>query len=453
MSLKPLLVTSFFGCVAIYAVISGLYWKHATVQEQNRPHLEHAETQEAWFKSLQDAQAGLPVSSALAHPMNLAVLVQRPPGVLGQFGYSREDLYPSAGTINGFSNEALIFRRYELEAPTALMHGRLDLTFVVVVLLPLVLCLLNYDHIARDRERGSLRVLLVQGVRPITLLWSRVFYCSLPSLIVLLLASIVGTLAAGKLNWETCLSLVWWCSGIALYWMLWVTLCALIAACSRNSLSAALSSVTVWIGLVVVLPALLQFTVSNIAASPSKVQLMAVARAAEADALGTLDQREEAFIAQHATELPQSVENFSDYYRRAYLSNASVNERVGTLLDQYQDELSADLRLLNAIQFVSPSTAAFRMLQAISGSGFERAETFQNQARRFFREYFQEIGVATLQQRRLTLAEARSIADFSFREPLAIATLSSSVAGMCVFVLVFTLVTNLTALRMEGTPD
>lgn len=452
-SFQPLLITTLFGCVTIYSVVSGLQWKHRVFEEQSNPQSEIAETQSAWFKSLQDAVAGLTVSPALAHPMNLPVLIQRPPGVLGQFGYSREDLYPSAGTINGFNNEALIFRRYELDAPNTLMHGRMDLTFVIVILLPLVLCLLNYDHIARDRERGSMRTMLVHGASPGALLWSRTFLSSLPPLVVLLLASIIGALVASGVDLQTCVRLLWWSLCLALYWIFWVSLCAFVAACCRNSLSAALLSVTLWIGLTIVLPSILQFAISNVVEAPSKVHLLAVARAAEAEALESLDQRAEAFMAQHASEIPQSIESFSSYYRRAYLSNDNINKRVGVLFDQYEDELNADLRILDAFQFLSPSTAAFRMFQAISGSGFQRATEFQNQARRFFREYFDAIGIATLQQQRLTVAEARSIARFSFKETLETSTIVSSALCFAVVILFFPFATNLIASRIETAPD
>jgi len=43
--------------------------------------------------------------------------------------------------------------------------GRLDLTFVVVVLMPLVLLLLTFDTLSRERESGRLALLVVHCPR------------------------------------------------------------------------------------------------------------------------------------------------------------------------------------------------------------------------------------------------------------------------------------------------
>ncbi|MCY3885995.1 MAG: hypothetical protein OXG24_13895 [Gammaproteobacteria bacterium] len=435
-SVGQLVVFLAFAILTSYAVASGLHWKMEATVEQSLPLREVAESRTAWFESLEKSESGIEVSSALARPMNLPVFVHKPPGPLGQFSHVREDLYPSTGILNGFSNEALIFRRYELESPVSLMHGGLDLVLVVLVVMPLALCLLNYNHLASEREQGRLNVLLIQGARPSEILRSRTYQCSLPLLAILAIASIAGTFVTGPLDIFTALRLILWCGAIFVYWYFWVGVCSLVSAICATSINAALTSVSMWILVVVVLPSIFQFAFDRTTESADKMHLLAIARSAEAEALGTVDKRAEAIMAEHSLEIAQVGAEIPSYYRSAYVANASINDRVGDLLDQHAEKVRQDHVLLDIVQGFSPATAAFRTLKEVSGSGFLRNTEFNHQVRTFFRHYFERIGVATLQQRRLTLEEAELIGKFEYKESLAGATVLSFYAVVLIFAVV-----------------
>lgn len=444
-----LLVLLAFASLSALAIFGGLRWKSEVLEEQTRPFQEVAESRSAWFESLKESEAGIDISPALAHPMNLPVHVHKPPGPLGQFSHQREDMYASAGIINGFSNEALMFRRYELESPLALMHGGFDLVLVVLVVMPLGLCLLNYNHLASEREQGRLPTLLIQGARPAKLLRSRSLKCSYPLLVLVLLASFWGTVVVGSADASTWLRFSLWCGLIAAYWYFWVVVCATVASISRTSSSAALNSISVWLLVVVILPSGLQFAFDSLIESQSRVQLLAMARSAEAEALGTVEERAEALMAQHSSEISDLRIEVPNYYRSAYIANAGINETVGQLLDQHDAETRNSHRLLDWVQTLSPATATFRSLKEITGAGSLRANEFENQVRGFFRHYFHSIGEATLQERRLTLAEAERIGTFRYEESLGASTIASTMAILFVFSIVFTLLSNKLATKQE----
>lgn len=422
-----------FTLLTVFAISSGISWKFEVFEEQSRPSEEIAESRSAWFDSLRKAEAGVAVSPALAHPMNLPVVVLKPPGPLGQFSHRREDLHPSTGVVNGFSNEALIFRRYELESPALLMHGGLDLLLVVLVVMPLALCLLNFNHLASERENGRLGVLLAQGAQPTKILGTRLLHCSLPLLAIAVLASLTGAVLVGPIEFSVLMRLLLWCVVLCIYWLFWVAVCALVAAHCANSINAALSSVSVWILIVVILPSGLQFALDRASESTSKVHLLALARSAEAEALGTVDQRAEALMAQHSTEIADLKVEAPAYYRSAYVFNASINERVGVLLDEHTQKVHDNHLMLDLLQAISPSTAAFRVLTEASGSGHLRATKFDAQVRGFFRQYFQSIGIATFQGRRLSIDEAEGIGTFRFKESMAASTIVSALAVLLIF--------------------
>ena len=444
-----LFVLFVIGLLACFAVIGGVRWKASVLEEQAQPSKEVAETRSSWFESLRLAETGTRVSPALANPMNLPVLVLKPPGPLGQFSHRREDLHPSAGVVDGFSNEALIFRRYELESPASLMHGGLDLLLVVLVVMPLALCLLNYNHLASEREQGRLGVLVIQGARPSRILLTRTLQCSIPLLVILLLASVVGSVLSGPIDLSTLIRLVLWCAVVFSYWFFGVAICCLVAAKCTSSINAALTSVSVWILIVVILPSGLQFGLDRITESASKVHLLALARSAEAEALGSVEERAEALMAQHSTEISHLQVEAPTYYRSAYVANASINERVGNLLDQHAKKVSTNHQRLDIVQAFSPATAAFRALQESSGAGYLRASNFEHQVRTFFRHYFRLVGVATLQGRRLTLDEAEEIGTFEFKESVATSTVLSAIAILVALSLVLLFLANAAAKKLE----
>lgn len=448
-SVGQLLVFCVFAVLACLAVIGGVQWKAGVLEEQAQPSQEIAESRTSWFESLELSETGTAVSPALAHPMNLPVLVIKPPGPLGQFSHRREDLHPSTGVVNGFSNEALIFRRYELESPASLMHGGLDLLLVVLVVMPLTLCLLNYNHLASEREQGRLSVLVIQGAQPARILFARTLQCSIPLLVVLILASIVGSFLAGPIDISTLVQLVLWCTVVFSYWCFWVAICSLVAAKCASSINAALTSVSVWILIVVVLPSGLQFGLDRLTESASRVHLLALARSAEAEALGSIEKRAEALMAQHSTEISHLKVEAPTYYRSAYVANASINERVGNLLDQHAKKVRTNHLRLDAIQALSPATAAFRALQESSGAGYLRASNFEHQVRTFFRHYFQTVGVATLQGRRLTMDEAEKVGTFTYKESVAASTVLSAIAVLLILTLILLLQARRAAQELE----
>ncbi len=447
--LEHALISLAFAAITAYAVISGLAWKHDVATEQANPPREHAETRSQWFTSLRRAESGESVSPALARPMNLPVLVQRPAGPLAQLAHRNEELYPSTATINGFTNEALIFRRYEIEGPSTLMHGQLDMVFVVVVLLPLILCLLNYNNLSTDRELGRLDVLITHGWRPSRLLWTRTIQHSLAPLAVIVVASVTGAILDDPTSPGVWVRLLGWLGIVSLYWTFWVALCAWMATWSKNPLNAALAAVSLWVGIVVLLPSLLQVVTVRITDPPSKIHVMSLARTAQAEALQSVDERVEAFMAEHGSEIPSEVENVAAYYRRAYVSNSAINSKVGSLLDEYNAQLDDDLKLLDYLQVLSPANSIHRALHEVAGSGIVRAARFQREVRMFFRHYFASIGEATMNQQRLSVTEAEAIGELRFAESPSWSTIVTAALGLTVLIVVVLLHCARTSRRLE----
>lgn len=438
-----------YALVAAYAGYSGIQWRLEVEQEQSAPPREFAETQSAWFRALRQVEEGAQVSSALARPMNLPVLAVRSPGVLAELSNRNEDLYPSVSVVDGFSNEMLLFRRYELDSPTSLQLGTLDLSFVVVVFLPLAVIFLGCDLLSADRETGRLKLAIASGFRSTILLWLRLLVATAPILLATYAVAVLTALLAAPLDLERVVSLLIWLGSAKCYWLFWVSLTAVIASFNRTSINAALTAVTAWVVLVVLMPGLLQTIGNAVYDSPSKVTLLSAARAAEAEALKSIERRVEAFMAGHTNEVALSDANVPDYYRNAYIGNQAVNQNIREQIEIVENAEANRTSLLQFLALASPVTQIQLAFEEIAQSGRARAKNYESQVREFLREYNETIGPATLAKARLTLAEAEAISEFRFRENDSLTSVWRGWMVLLLFATVLALIATRVATKIE----
>ncbi len=106
-----------------------------------------------------------------------------PPAPLPLLATGQSDLSPGHENVVLWKLAAPGDTRAELENPSHLMAGRFDLAFVLVWLYPLFLLALIYDLMAGDREAGTLRLALAQGVTPARWMARRALARGLPMLI------------------------------------------------------------------------------------------------------------------------------------------------------------------------------------------------------------------------------------------------------------------------------
>ena len=400
--------------VAAYAVGSGLAWRSAVESEQALQTAKVESDRVDWFTWLEKHEAGEAIPGFRARPMGLPTLAQLPPGPLAELAFRREALFPSSALLTGFSNEALLFRRYELAGPATLAHGAIDLTFVAVVLMPLVVLLLGHNALSAERDSGRLALLLAQGARTRRLVAIRVLAGALPAwLIVATAAAVAAALGDHPARWS---SLAEWLLVVTVYWMFWVALTALLAAVCHRSVTAALAAAGVWVALVVVLPSLAQFTAAALHPPPSRVALLSEARTAEGAAQRDVERRVEAFMAEHSGEVPLGDNDAPGFHRSGFLANLAVSTEVRQVLQAFEDSRSARERVLRWVQLASPALLAHQALGAAAGAGPARAASFQRQVREHLGLIRASIGPAVVGGARLSSEAARAIPPFRFVE-------------------------------------
>ena len=178
---------------------------------------------------------------------------------LAKLSLGLRDLVPAAVWVRLLGLEGQLYTS-AIGNPAVQALGPFDLAFVVCALAPLALLLLAHDLLSRDRDHGLLPLALTQAASLPRLFAARLLVRAAAVAAVCVALWVIALLwLALPLN----LTALAWLADALLHLACWTAIAGLIAATCR-SLSASLATAgTVWVGAVVVLPALLNLAVAT----------------------------------------------------------------------------------------------------------------------------------------------------------------------------------------------
>jgi ABC-2 type transport system permease protein len=131
--------------------------------------------------------------------------------------------------------------------------GQLTPAFVLQVVAPLLLIFLGYGALARETERGTMRLLMLQGVSRAQIVAGKLLALAVVALLSALPAMIGFVLIAGQPG-ALALPMLMIALGYLAYLALWVVLILLVSALVRRGRDALLGLVALWAVAVVLLP-------------------------------------------------------------------------------------------------------------------------------------------------------------------------------------------------------
>ncbi len=131
--------------------------------------------------------------------------------------------------------------------------GQLTPAFVLQVVAPLLLIFLGYGALSRETERGTLRLLMLQGATRGQVVRGKLLAVGAVALLAGLPA-MIGLLALAGQPGALALPMLVIAAGYAAYLALWAVLILLVSALVRRSRDALLALVTLWAIAIVLLP-------------------------------------------------------------------------------------------------------------------------------------------------------------------------------------------------------
>jgi len=161
--------------------------------------------------------------------------------------------------------------------PLPVMFPLTDLTFIVTILMSLVALILSYDAISGEKEDGTLKLMLSNGLARSKIVLAKfaggVLTIAGPFLVSLAIGMLI-ILLQPRVAWTGAdwgaLSLI--AVGAILYVSVFYLLGILISSAHRSSASSIMTSLFVWVLLVLVVPNLSPYAASFLSPTPSRIK-------------------------------------------------------------------------------------------------------------------------------------------------------------------------------------
>lgn len=263
--------------------------------------------------------------------------------------------------------------------------GQLTPAFVLQIIAPLLLIFLGYGAVARERERGTLRQMLAQGVSSRALVMGKLLALAgvaalvgLPAMIAfLLIAGQPGALAGPMLVIAL---------GYAAYLTLWAILVILMSALARRGRDALLGLLALWALLVILLPRIAPDIAAHAYALPTRLETD-IAIAHDLQRLGDSHNPDDPFFKAFREQTLRRygvarVEDLPVNYKG--LLALEGEKLTSRLFDDYANRSfaiqKAQSGLNDGFGFVSPAIALRRLSMAAAGTDLAGHRRFLTQA-------------------------------------------------------------------------
>ncbi len=293
------------------------------------------------------------------------------------------------------SGEAMLLNFTELSSPVQLLFGSFDLSFVLIYLLPLIVIAFTYNILSVERERGSLRLLATQPMKLVHWVLQK------STLRFALLSLILGVGITLSLMLNGISLTAQWNQGLSqllalsfAYLLFWFALSFLVNLLGRSSAVNAISLLGIWIGLVLLVPAVLNQLANTIYPVPSRARMINDMRVLKAEA----DKQQDQILAEYLRSHPElvSVEAGNEataygWWQRYFASQDVVKERMQPLLEEYDGQLISQQQWVSQLRILSPAVLMQDGLQNISGTASGHYRDYRQQVIAFaegWREFF-----------------------------------------------------------------
>jgi ABC-2 type transport system permease protein len=287
-----------------------------------------------------------------------------------------------------------------------LRFGELTPAFILQTLSPLLLIVLGAGIVARDRERGSLRLLLAQGVPPYELLTGKIVALLAAGIVATTPAVVALTILATQAPIEPWLAMT---AGYGLYLLIWTLAVVLVSALAKNSGAALRLLLGSWAVLVVMLPRLSPEVAALGAPTPTRFETeFAVQR--ELRAMGDSHDENDPYFAAFMQKTLERydvtrVEDLPVNYKGLL---AVEGERMTSeLFDRHTSRtfgiLERQAKTSDAFAFLSPLPAIRRLSMAAAQTDLRAHRRFVEQAERYRYDFVQRLN--RLQAEAVTFAD------------------------------------------------
>lgn len=356
-------------------------------------------------------QAGLPqVIEYRASPV-----ATNPPAALALMAIGQRDILPYYDVVNS-KRDFFTPPNTAIANPEKLAAGNFDLSFVLVYLIPLLIIVLSYDLLAREKEQQTDRLLRLHGgsLRRI-LLYKLLFRLGLLWLLLTAFNGI-GFMMAPQGIPKDGVDFLLWNIAILIYLLFWCALVWLVILCGGSSRKSALLLLGCWLGLTIVLPALCNRLVGLKQPLPLRTELVSKQRATM---LETWEMPIPELIEQFYGNNPQYVHlrkptDTARYGNKRFVAYYDLlGRRMDKNIRSYQEHVQLHQRWMDRISWLNPVSQMQSLLNEIAKTGLASYLHYQRDVARYQHRWVLHMNGFLLRDAKLSKEDLNLLPQFS----------------------------------------
>ncbi|WET03152.1 DUF3526 domain-containing protein [Flavobacterium sp. YJ01] len=372
------IITFFIGVLLLYATFSG--WENYKNQNETSEKYQH-ESREDWLKNPDKNP------HRMAHYGNFAFRKSTP---LSVFEFGMEPFFGNAIFLEAHKQNTANFSEAGF-SNSMLRFGEISIAMVLQVLLPLLIFFLGFNAIAYERENGTLKILLTQGIN-----WKQLLVGKILGVASVIMLLFVPTIIALILVWlflqdfsittDETIKMVLFILFHFAYLLFFCVIAVLISATSKTSKKALITLIGIWLIFTIILPRTTQAIGAYIYEAPSKIQFNSDI---EKDILKQGDSHnpndphykaiKDSLLRAYKVDSVQKLPfNYSGFIMTEgeKISSRIYNEHLAELLQIYKKQNSFS----KIVSFLNPHIAMKNLSMGLSNTDYESYIDFQKQA-------------------------------------------------------------------------
>lgn len=356
------------------------------------------------------------------------------PSLFSSLSIGQRDLSPYFHNLTGLSLYMQLYRP-EISNPHKLLAGNFDFSFVIIFLLPLLILALSFDLISNDKEMGTFHIMVIQSsaIRKIILI-KFLFHFLLVCILVWTL-TLTAFINSGILQNTQPHDAFLWVFTSTIYVLFWFGLMLLIISFNKNSSFNALTALSCWILLLVILPSFIN-TVSASNTYISNTHLSGFTRrrsfSDHSDAGMTKLIRE--FLKRHPEMQKDSMVIMSgDKGGKAYAAFVEqADVEAYPVFEDYKNKVMARNEIIEWYSTFSTAVNAQVIFNKIAGTDRLTFFKYQDALKRYHADIVDHYQYKIFYNVRLTKKDyKRGVPLFNFKPITDLAAILSKVAVLC----------------------
>lgn len=342
------------------------------------------------------------------------------PGPLNLFITGQSDLFPQQYVIS--ARPDFRFQKEEAVNGLQLLYGKLDVAFMLVLLLPLIIIAFNYNILSSEKENGTLKLILIQNINLVQLATAKMI-ASFVFCFLLLVIPVAGLWIAGynplKIPFAIGLYLL---LGL-LYSLFWHLLCILFNTRLRSSAYNATALMACWLVLILVYPAAVNIAAEIFHPVPSRTKFITAYRNEIVQAEKKQDNEilnryffdHPELVKQDTTENRRNRAN--EFWKEYHISHTQTDKRLQPLYDAHDRSLKSANGFAGKAGLLSPAVSMQQSLLLLGGQSSENYQYFSKEITQWRKPYLDFVLAKLVQDKDINKEEALQWKGFNYTPP------------------------------------